>query len=326
MSLRYKIDRACISGNRSGFTLVELLVVIAIIGVLTGLLLPAVQMARESARRMSCTNNLRQIGLAIQMHHDVLNRIPPAILNGNQSGYNYAGKYFGWGALILPYCEQTNIQNLVDFDQDVYEEHNVQAGANVIPMFICPSDSETEVRNVTFYNPDNGYEEEILSLAPSHYAGIITEKISDYGSAVADDGYSLLHDELGVMIESKKLNFASIKDGVTNTIMIAEATTSYEEGDNKVYDNGSWIIGTNRFRKTKAPINYAPKCDHFLSGQLDWSCPQCSAYQYEMRSCHPGGANALTVAGSCHFLSANIDMNVLAGLITRARHEAVSIP
>src|SRR6187401_823487 len=96
------MDRATFAGSRRAFTLVELLVVIAIIGVLVALLLPAVQAAREAARRSQCTNNLRQIGIAFQNFHDVNNRFMPLL------GANVNGSW-GWGASILPYLEQDNL-------------------------------------------------------------------------------------------------------------------------------------------------------------------------------------------------------------------------
>src|SRR5574344_2087970 len=92
--------------GKKGFTLVELLVVIAIIGILIGLLLPAVQAAREAARRMSCSNNIRQIGLAMHNYHDALKTFPPGKITDPQADFSDKGNYFGWAALLLPFCEQ----------------------------------------------------------------------------------------------------------------------------------------------------------------------------------------------------------------------------
>lgn len=307
----------------AGFTLVELLVVIAIIGILIGLLLPAVQAAREAARRMSCSSNMRQLGIAALNYADTIGSFPPGKLSEPRADGTDAGNYFGWGALLLPFCEQQNVQNLVDFKEKVYSEKNQQAGQTRLSLFLCPSDGDVEVRSVDYYNPDNGWALEQLKLAPSHYAGIVTEKISEYGSATTD-GWTLAHDELGVLLESRSVRLAEITDGTSNTLLVAEAS-SYETGSPKTYDNGSWIVGTNIFRKTKAPINYRPKCDHFASGNFDWSCSECSAYQYEARSRHPSGMNALFCDGSCRFVSETVDMDVFAAAITRNRGETESL-
>ncbi|MDO5554467.1 MAG: DUF1559 domain-containing protein [Planctomycetia bacterium] len=303
------------------FTLVELLVVIAIIGVLIALLLPAVQAAREAARRMSCSNNLRQIGLAMHNYHDTVGSFPPGKVSDPKPDYTDSGNYVGWGALILPFCEQGNVQSLIDFKKKVYVEPNLTAGKTLIHMYLCPSDPDRELRDVDYYNPDNNWTPEQLHLAPSHYAGIITEQISTYGSE--KDGSTLKHDELGVILLTRAVTMAEITDGTSNTIMVSEAS-SYETGSPRTYDNGSWIMGTNIFRKTKAAINFKPTCDHFKSGTLDWSCSECSAYQYEMRSRHASGVYVLVCDGSCRFLSETTAKEILAAIITRNQSEVAS--
>ncbi len=315
--------------GKTGFTLVELLVVIAIIGILIALLLPAVQAAREAARRMSCSNNMRQIGLAMHNYHDTLGKFPPGKISEPKPNGADGGNYFGWGALLLPFCEQQNVRNLVDFKKKVYLDPNLTVGKTRLSMYLCPSDSDTAIRSVDYYNPDNGWAKEELKLAPSHYAGIITEKISDYGKATQDAYGTLAHDELGVILMTRSVSMAEITDGTSNTIMISEAS-SYELGSTKVYDNGSWIMGTNIFRKTNVPVNFHPACSHFTAagGNIDqtWTCTECNKYQYEMRSRHPGGAYALVCDGSCHFLADTIDLKLLAGLITRSQGEIVTLP
>ncbi len=336
----------------SAFTLVEIFVVIAIIGILTGLLLPAVQAAREAARRLKCQNNLKQIGVAMHLYHDCLQTFPPGKItdprplideNGSICLDPWTGdvlevdhgNLFGWGALILPYMESENVQSLVNFNEKAYSgdrtQGNLYAGQTLLPFYLCPSDRHREIREISYYNQDEYNEEwgcygveQILYLAPSHYAGIVTEKISAYGRQVQSDGYTLAHDELGVILLSRAVSMKEIVDGLSNTLMITEVS-SYEESSIPVYDNGSWMMGTNLFRKTSAPINYKPRCDHFKSGNFDYSCLDCSSYQYETRSQHPGGAQALRCDGSVLFLSESIHLETLAAMITRAQGEPVGM-
>jgi prepilin-type N-terminal cleavage/methylation domain-containing protein len=126
---------------RLGFTLIELLVVIAIIGILIALLLPAVQKVREAANRIKCTNNLKQIGLALHNYHDSMQSFPPAYIDGNTDPTTDAafdlGPGWGWASVILPYLEQTNIYNQVDFNQTVGLNSISQL---TLPIFLCPSD------------------------------------------------------------------------------------------------------------------------------------------------------------------------------------------
>src|SRR3712207_3155676 len=123
--------------NRRAFTLVELLVVIAIIGVLVALLLPAVQSAREAARRMSCGNNMRQISLGIHNYHDTLNLLPPGRINitapSGEASVN------GVLTLILPYLEQTNLENLYDYKKGFDHADNQPAVNTHVKIYVCPS-------------------------------------------------------------------------------------------------------------------------------------------------------------------------------------------
>jgi prepilin-type N-terminal cleavage/methylation domain-containing protein len=137
--------------KRGGFTLIELLVVIAIIGVLIGLLVPAVQKVRESAARLQCSNNLKQLGLALHQYHDSNKRFPPAYqqTSGRQAGAAYGVNYpddnwnglpgWAWGTLILPYVEQTALYRSFDLTAPCWAPQNAPFVKAKVPVFLCPS-------------------------------------------------------------------------------------------------------------------------------------------------------------------------------------------
>src|SRR5579871_2149683 len=150
--------------RRNGFTLIELLVVIAIIAVLMALLLPAVQQARESARRSQCTNNLKQIGLALHNYHEVHNSFPPSYLtysnavmgfpgaDSNTAPYGDTGP--GWAALaiLLPYMEQSNLYNSINQDVPCWDPTNARVAQTQIATYLCPS----ALNGTGLYDVQNG--------------------------------------------------------------------------------------------------------------------------------------------------------------------------
>ncbi len=135
-----------------GFTLVELLVVIVIIGVLAGLLLPAVQQARESARRMQCASNLRQLVIATQNYMDTFKGVPPAVCFAPGVSANWS-----LHARLLPFVEQANLQNIIDFRYNYNDLTNAPQHAEVtrmrIPLFLCPDESKQEETHRNFAEP-----------------------------------------------------------------------------------------------------------------------------------------------------------------------------
>src|SRR5438132_1655199 len=160
--------------ERDAFTLIELLVVIAIVGVLTGLLLPAVQKARESANRLKCQNNLKQIGLALHNYHDANRSFPP--------GYRASVPYYdgatdttpgwGWGAFILPFIEQGNLDRQLNFNQPVQNSLVIQT---MVKVYLCPSDFTPEA---AFPVPD-AFGNTVALAAPSSYTACVGGDESD---------------------------------------------------------------------------------------------------------------------------------------------------
>ncbi|PQO41479.1 DUF1559 domain-containing protein [Blastopirellula marina] len=258
--------------QRRGFTLVELLVVIAIIGVLIALLLPAVQQAREAARRNACSNNLKQIGLALHNHHDVLQKFPPGFVATTAPNSTY-----GWATYILPYMEQNNIYEAIGDPTSVLDASVTKAGA-VIGAYQCPSSILPEKH-------DDGY-------ARSNYVG--------NGGRSNGTG----NDYDGFFANKSKFKFRDMVDGTSNTIMAGEAEGPGDAADggfpvwsgtiyNRIsYSNGR--LATIRIGNEANPIN---------SG-LTATGADRSAFS----SRHPGGAQFVFADGSTHFLPETIEV------------------
>ncbi len=215
-----------LSLSRTGFTLVELLVVIAIIGILIALLLPAVQAAREAARRSQCSNNLKQIGLALQNYHDTYKTFPPEAVFGKAStAVPKPAYHHTWCTAILPFMEQQPLYDSVDFTQRAWGQAIV---STVVPAFLCPSDdgygtnpSETHNLAVTHYVASEGY----------HWWP---------GAAVPGFSFAPSADYQGVFAGGQATKMAKITDGTSNTILVAEC---YSAGYKPLSD-GWWKNGT----------------------------------------------------------------------------------
>ncbi len=194
-------------------TLVELLVVMAIIGILVGLLLPAVQAAREGARKIQCQNNLRQIGLALQNYESALKTLPPGCLQWRPFRGNPNLKNFAWSAMILPYMEQTNLHGLVNFNVPYDHPLNSLAAKQPLTVYLCPSSPTREtVRGRT------------------DYGGLYGQRITTRSNT-----------DNGLLIYNRAIKFREVTDGITNTLIVAEDSKG---------PNGEWINGSNVFEQS----------------------------------------------------------------------------
>jgi prepilin-type N-terminal cleavage/methylation domain-containing protein/prepilin-type processing-associated H-X9-DG protein len=281
----------CAPTRRSAFTLIELLVVIAIIGTLIGLLLPAAQKVRETASRMSCQNNLKQIGLALHDYHDANRCFPP--------GYRASAPYsdgatdttpdWGWGAYILPYVEQDSVYRQLNFNQPVQNSPAVQT---MVKMYLCPSDLTPPG---AFPVPD-GLGNTVCLAAPTSYAACVGGDESD---TTAPTGQ-------GVFYRNSQTRLTDITDGTSNTILIGERAWSNANGIWAGAIPGGVIVrGQNNPCQPVVPGAWYPAATlvqahaHLNNALLD---PDGSAGMDDFGSRHPGGSNFVFADGSVHFL------------------------
>jgi prepilin-type N-terminal cleavage/methylation domain-containing protein/prepilin-type processing-associated H-X9-DG protein len=194
---------------RTGFTLIELLVVIAIIAVLMGLLLPAVQKVREAAARLRCTNNLKQIGLAMHNYHSAYERFPPGYVSRTTgTDGDGLGPGWGWAAHLLPYLEQDNLYRQIDFTRDMTDPVHASVRVTSLKAFLCPSDSPPALS----WNAVNDSGGTIAAVAFANYVGM--------GGTYEVTGYPDTNN--GVLFRNSRIRVADITDGTSSTLMVGE--------------------------------------------------------------------------------------------------------
>jgi prepilin-type N-terminal cleavage/methylation domain-containing protein/prepilin-type processing-associated H-X9-DG protein len=223
------------AGVAPGFTLIELLVVIAVIGILIGLLLPAVQKVRDAAARIQCANNLKQIGLALHGYHDVNNSFPPGYVDRNadpnSAPDNDLGPGWGWASFLLPYLEQDNVYKQINFSETVGMGVNAQISQLALTIFECPADPYQQafpVYDSTFTTP-------IATVAHGNYVGCNgwVECFNGAGGnpqpGPGADGLSGLFGAAGrgVFYRNSKTKIASVTDGLSNTIFAGERSGNH---------------------------------------------------------------------------------------------------
>lgn len=279
---------------RRGFTLVELLVVIAVVGILVALLLPAVQAARESARRAQCVNNLKQIGVACHHYHDAVRSFPP--------GYCAAGAYvdgetdttpgWGWAAFGLPYLEQRPVYEAINFSLPIEHPTNARAVQTVIPPYLCPSDFAPQSPHAVPDAPGNT----LALAAPSSYAACIGSGDSEVVGSIGS----------GIFYRNSAIRFAEILDGTSFTISIGEKAWAkqYIIWAGALY-RGVVVRGQFNTCQPTVPGMYDPSPAlvlshaHLNNAELDGDG---SAGMDDFSSMHVLGSNFLYADGSVHFI------------------------
>jgi prepilin-type N-terminal cleavage/methylation domain-containing protein len=205
-------------GDRHAFTLAELLVVIAIIGMLIGLLVPAVQKIRETASRLSCSNNLRQIGLACHNFHDTNLSLPPGYVASSYwfDGATDTAPGWGWAAFILPQIEQDNLHRSINFRLPVQAPQNASAIQQRLKLYLCPSDLWTDIASAV---PD-AFGNSIGLAAPCSYAACCGGDETDTFGPSGE----------GIFYRNSHTRLTDITDGTSNTIMIGERSWGNAQG------------------------------------------------------------------------------------------------
>lgn len=299
--------------QRLAYTLVELLVVIAILSILTALLLSAIQQVRASAARLSCVNNLRQIGLALHQYHDTQHRFPsgvthPVLRPGLPQLYGPDDEPYplmNWQTRLLPYLEQASLwtSTVQAYDQDRYAITNPPHVAASVPLsiFICPADGR---RTQPGKDPSR-------SEAPTCYLGV--------------EGRDHLRID-GVMFLDSQIRFADISDGTSTTLVVGERPPSLTFRFGRWYGGwGEWGTGNSTLGVQETGVDgRVPECFNgpyeFRRGHLN---NPCSVFHYW--SFHSEGANFLSADGSVRFLQYSASA-LLPALASRAGGETVTHP
>jgi prepilin-type N-terminal cleavage/methylation domain-containing protein len=317
----------CLRPHRQAFTLIELLVVIAIISVLISLLLPAVQQAREAARRAQCKSHLKQIGLALHNYESTHTIFPPGRVS--------FPKVFSVHAQLLPYLDQANLRNLIDFNVPPFDfgiagwQANLVASQTIVPIYLCPSDRGAV--------PGSTY-------GPTNYVATVGNALNDNGSIKTGNG---------VMYSGSATRFRDVTDGLSNTVVFSESLLG--SGGLPSSPGGGPAADSDRevLELTGATVTTSGACvpsgggtwsgmrgakwinghygdtlyNHYYGPNDVFSDCGNASHNYGLtsaRSQHVGGVHVLLGDGSTRFCGDSIDLTIWRALATRAGGEVVT--
>ena len=317
-----RISRPRAGRGPTGFTLIELLVVISIIGVLIALLLPAVQAAREAARRAQCTNNLKQIGLAIHNYQSAYGVFPPGYSSrwksdgGDQgTAEDDIGHGWGWASMILPQMEQRPVYDAINFGMTMTFPQNTTAQFIRFNNYLCPSDNPRKL--IPVRDEDNA--NTIYTVASANYVGMFgTGEIGDAPGAGN-----------GMFFRNSRLEFSDLRDGSSQTLCVGERSHNLSYVTWTGRSIGGWLHKTTSFEGGTDRFNAEPEEAFTMilgpvgleNGSRTPNDPEAHVEDYW--SYHPGGVNFLFGDGSVHFLKNGINPGIYRSLATRAGGEIV---
>ena len=297
------------------FTLVELLVVIAILGLLMALLLPAVQNVRESARRVSCGNKLRQLALAVGSYAGSQEQFPTSASQWPEPPYrdeqNTSGR--GWICLVLPQLEQQSLHDQLSpfFTGRFIDGRGLKSPACLplmqtpLPILACPSDPDSRRPQTTIYQWEN------TPVTVTNYKGVLGDTKVGGDASVHQGTLPDCHRTIGCNGIFYRNTFqepvmtARVRDGLSNTFLLGEAVTAHDLHAAALYANGDWA-------SCNAPLNYNPQPPR------PWEWQNVQGF----RSLHPGGAQFARADGSTQFVSDATDYDLYRAMSTKAGREA----
>ena len=299
--------------RKSGFTLIELLVVIAIIAVLIALLLPAVQQAREAARRSQCKNNLKQIGLAIHNYHDITGRIPPCGIDTSGAGITCGfDTVWPWSVMLLPSLDQAPLYNsiagttgsktvggaaLVGFSAYSGSFPNPGILSTSLAVYRCPSDSGGPTVNTTDIC---GYGAK--TYGRSNYSAVEGSNVNPLNTLFADNGAIPAYNTTTYIINCRK--FAEITDGLSNTFLVGEKRSAGTVNGLNIGFDGHWAAFNDTIRRVSSQCQPNDPLNFKSSGDASEA----------FSSVHVGGAHFLMGDGAVKFISENINITTYGNL------------